>query len=78
MWSINLWDASKAMLSFDFRGHMSSESHEGKLLYAWTQCFIRKVTYSVSRVAGKGAGEKLCPSVSVNVSAAKSAGIDDT
>ena len=52
-------------------------SHESKLAYAQTQCFIRKGTYSLSRVAGKAAVEKLCPSVFVKVSAGKNAGIDD-
>ena len=65
------------MPSFDFRGHMSCLSEKSILTYARTQCFFRKVTYSVSRAPGNGAVEKFCPSVSADVSAVKNAGIDD-
>ena len=77
MWSIIPWDGRESMLSFDFRGHMSSESQEVNLTSAQTECFIRKLTHSVSRVPGNGAVEDFCLSVSAVVSGIKNAGVYD-
>ena len=65
------------MPSFECRVYWSSVLAESILTYTRTQCFIRKVTYFVSRAPGTSAVEKFGPSVSADVSVAKNAGVYD-